>query len=443
MFLTSSIVRSGTLAVALEIDWLLANLNDYRDVLPQELTSSAGVFANVVERVRRQFHRATGVTRRTDFEFQVAWLGGFGAATLWGREQPAACLPTFTWFDPECEWRVFVVPVDVATRLRTQGHVYASRPTRRNPWRNDRHFRNNQALGIVAYLVCRIRWFEWLRVGSEVARGMSDLGTRRRHAQPDRPFAAVGDFGLRGLHPIVEGIRFDQPRPVLLDATPPDVLVGPNRPGTAPIVHGRLKIIRITVRRVKSCSVTDTEAEMGITVFRGQVNCTRVGRNRFVDSIDATPKCQCIAQPAPGIGRICLLGKTLQIDEIRDCCFRRYHLRIAVRGWECLLDEVGIECLQAGTDISHDTVLVDRNENRNGLATHRVNRIDEYRPVKLFPLREQTATLWMLFLGDAQHHEFALLHPGLSSFVPDRHVSAAARSPGSEVDEKHLTPTTL
>jgi hypothetical protein len=63
--------------------------------------------------------------------------------------------------------------------------------------------------------------------------------------------------------------------------------------------------------------------------------------------------------------------------------------------------------------------------------------------IEPFPLREKTAAVGMLFLGDTQDCEAALSDPFFRGFMPNWHVFAAARSPRSKIDEEELFPAKL
>jgi hypothetical protein len=56
--------------------------------------------------------------------------------------------------------------------------------------------------------------------------------------------------------------------------------------------------------------------------------------------------------------------------------------------------------------------------------------------IEPFPLREKTAAVGMMFLGDTQDCEAALFNPFFRGFMPNWHVFAAARSPRGKIDEK-------
>ena len=53
---------------------------------------------------------------------------------------------------------------------------------------------------------------------------------------------------------------------------------------------------------------------------------------------------------------------------------------------------------------------------------------------------EESAARGVLFLGDTNHGQLARRTPRLRLRVPDRHVLAATRSPGGELDQQHLLP---
>jgi hypothetical protein len=63
--------------------------------------------------------------------------------------------------------------------------------------------------------------------------------------------------------------------------------------------------------------------------------------------------------------------------------------------------------------------------------------------IEPFPLREKTAAVGMMFLGDTKDCEAALSNPFFRGFMPNWHVFAAARSPRGKIDEEELFPKKL
>src|SRR5262249_17445601 len=110
-------------------------------------------------------------------------------------------------------------------------------------------------------------------------------------------------------------------------------------------------------------------------------------------------------------------------------------LRVVRKG---LVEEVGLKTGKRGLGGADNAVFVDGDENRYARQFKEVDRIVQDRPVEALPLGEQTASLGMLLLDDAQEHELALFDPACGSFVPDRHVLTAARSPRGEMNEQHF-----
>ena len=60
--------------------------------------------------------------------------------------------------------------------------------------------------------------------------------------------------------------------------------------------------------------------------------------------------------------------------------------------------------------------------------------------METMPLGEEPAAVGMLLLGDAQEDQLAFLDVASHFFVPDRHLFAAAHSPGGEMNEQHFLP---
>ena len=81
------------------------------------------------------------------------------------------------------------------------------------------------------------------------------------------------------------------------------------------------------------------------------------------------------------------------------------------------------------TGIHNDSVFVNGSEHRHCAKVQKIDRIVKNRPVKLFPLSEQSAAVRMLFLNSAQQNEFTRVASFSGLFVPDWHVLTTAGSP--------------
>ncbi len=92
----------------------------------------------------------------------------------------------------------------------------------------------------------------------------------------------------------------------------------------------------------------------------------------------------------------------------------------------------------AHAQAADDAVLVDGQRDRDGRNLQQVERVDQDGPAHPLPLHEQTGSVGVLLLDDADHLYGTSLLLQLGRFVPPGHVHAAARSPGSEDVQHHL-----
>ncbi|MFT5522966.1 MAG: hypothetical protein ACI9G1_000382 [Pirellulaceae bacterium] len=85
------------------------------------------------------------------------------------------------------------------------------------------------------------------------------------------------------------------------------------------------------------------------------------------------------------------------------------------------------------------------NQDRDGHRSQpqQINRVVKYRPVKLLPLREKSATFWMLLLSDTKYRDVTSFNCVFKFGVPTWYVSTAASSPRCKMDQENLLATKL
>ena len=104
------------------------------------------------------------------------------------------------------------------------------------------------------------------RLGHDVAGGAGELRAVGLDGERDGRLAAAGDLRLGLRDPVVEGVGLGQARAVLLDATPPDVLVRVELQGAAPGVDGGLEVAGPPPGRLVAHPVGDPQPEQGVLV---------------------------------------------------------------------------------------------------------------------------------------------------------------------------------
>src|SRR5215472_10724410 len=97
---------------------------------------------------------------------------------------------------------------------------------------------------------------------------MCHLRAAWAHFQRDWPFAPSDNFPLGVVYPVVEGVGLVQPRTVLLNASPPNVLVGIEVQGLAPVVDRCLEIADLALLRLVAASITHAEPKQCGRVLR-------------------------------------------------------------------------------------------------------------------------------------------------------------------------------
>ncbi len=88
-------------------------------------------------------------------------------------------------------------------------------------------------------------------------------------------------------------------------------------------------------------------------------------------------------------------------------------------------------------------MFVDRNEHGDCCGTECIDWIVKNWPIKTLPLAEQSTTIGVLLLDDANQLQSSLGNPPACAFVPDRHVLAAASSPGSKMNQESFLAAKL
>ena len=129
-----------------------------------------------------------------------------------------------------------------------------------------RYFGQDQALGIAKNPALRIRRLNVAFLGVKAATRTGDFGVRGQDPQLDRLVATCSDIAGGRFHPIVERVRLGESRAVLFNAPSPNVLVGIDRPGLGPMVHGRLEVGGYPLLGFVANAITDSQAEMRVTV---------------------------------------------------------------------------------------------------------------------------------------------------------------------------------
>lgn len=81
-------------------------------------------------------------------------------------------------------------------------------------------------------------------------------------------------------------------------------------------------------------------------------------------------------------------------------------------------------------------MFVQTNHDRDSARAKQINLVLEDWPIELFPLGEKATTVSVLFLNDANDLDFLFRSQFLQCFVPNWHVTSAARSPRGKVNQQ-------
>ena len=277
---------------------------------------------------------------------------------------------------------------------------------------------------------------------------VGDFGPDERHGERHGLLAAGCDLTPGLFDPIVEGVGLIEARPVLLDASPPNIAIGFQLQGFIPSIDGSLEVTRAAPLGVVAQAVGDAEAEDSGSILRVQLSGPIESTQGIVEARVAAPQHQGICVAPPGVGGSFLVGHLPEVVEKARGALRRVFRRLPRGRGRCVvgegpLQEVAGQACRPRVNAPDDAVLVDGHHHGHSQQVQHVDGVVQNRPIELLPLREEPAAVRMLLLRYAQQHQLALLDPVGGRLVPDRHVLAAARSPRGKVDQQHLVATEL
>ena len=237
-----------------------------REILTKEEAAAAFLLARVVQRVGRDPGFARSGHRSPDLEFEATDLVGLGRLPRGASSKRAEVVQPsgsstqmrsgadslFQWasraaLGRNVTWTLAAWPGRIrAGTSTTSASINRSLSRRIRPWGS----------GSVRSLL-----------GHHGASGSCKLRTVRLDDKGERHLAPVRDLGFCLRDPVVEGVWLGQARAVLLDATPPDVLIGVQLQGAAPGIHGFLKVAGLPTGRLMPHPVSDPQTEQGVLVL--------------------------------------------------------------------------------------------------------------------------------------------------------------------------------